>query len=112
MSVSPEIEGETSPTFRRVVVDGVFGHVDSIGLSALLYSEYSIIDKVLETAILSPHRAKIKRVAEMEVIMSPMQMKATYCWFEKKIKEYEALFGKIPSPEEVQTRAKELGRER
>lgn len=109
MAMMPEIKGETSPEFRRVIVNGIFGHVDSIGLEAIVYSETSIIDKVLETPNLSPNRATVKRIAEFEVIMSPMQMKATQIWLERKIKEYETLFGKIPSPEEVESRAKDLG---
>lgn len=108
MSGAPEIVGETSPNFRTIVVDGIFGHVDSIGLIATLYSETSILDKVLEIPELAPHRAKIRRTAEMEIIMSPMQLKSTYLWLEKKMKEYETLFGDIPSPEEVQTRARDL----
>lgn len=101
----PEIKGETSPQFRRIIADGIFGHIDSLGLDAIVYSEHDVIDKVLETAPLSAHRATIKRVAEVELILSPMQMKATLLWLENKIKEYEALFGRIPSPEEVQSRA-------
>ena len=108
MSISPEITGETSPNFRRVIVDGMYGHIDSIGLNAIVYSQINIIDKVLETPDLTPARTKVKRIVEFEMVMSPMQMKSTYLWLEKKIKAYETLFGKIPSPEEVESRTKYL----
>lgn len=108
MTMMPEIKGETSPDYRRVIANGIFGHIDSLGLNAIIYSEYRIIDKALESPMLAPNRAIIKRVAEFELIMSPMQMKTTQIWLERKIKEYEALFGKIPSPEELDSRAKHL----
>jgi hypothetical protein len=33
-------------------------------------------------------------------------MKSIHKWLEDKIKEYERLFGQIPSPEEVESRAR------
>ncbi len=110
MSGIPEIDGETSPNFKRIIVDGVFGHIDSIGLQVIMYSQHSIIDKALESEPIASNRAKIKRIAECELIMSPMQLKSVCLWLEQKVKEYETLFGKIPSPEEVQARARNLNR--
>ena len=41
-----------------------------------------------------------------------MQMKATFLWLEKKLKEYESIFGRIPSPEELQAKAEEFHRKK
>jgi hypothetical protein len=43
----PKIQSETSEHFRRIVVGGMFGTVDSIGLQATVYSEYLAIEKAL-----------------------------------------------------------------
>ena len=102
----PEIKSETSPQYRRVYVAGVFGGIVPSGLEAVFYSESKDIEKVLQTQPLSTHRMEIKRVAEIELLIDPMQMKSIYIWLDNKIKEYEKLFGRIPSPEELDTRFK------
>lgn len=102
----PEIQGETSPSYKRVLVTGLFGSIQPFGLQAMVYSTQQIIDKVIASEPLSPNRTVIKRTVECELIMDPMQMKSVYQWLGQKIAEYEHLFGKIPSPEEVESRAR------
>ena len=106
MSGIPEIVSEYSDKFRRIQVSGVFGGVVAGGLEATIYSEQRDIEKVLATAQLAANLTKIKRVIECELIIDPMQMKSIHKWLGKKIGDYEELFSKIPSPEEVQSRSK------
>lgn len=106
MNDLPEIESEYSQNYRRINVSGIFGGTRPNGVEAILYSETMDIKKVLETQPLSINRTKIKRVIECELVLDPMQMKSTYKWLGDKIKDYEILFGRIPSPEEVESRAK------
>ncbi len=106
MSNLPEFEGETSPIFKKIVVEGVIGNVDAIGLEMLIYSHQRIVDKALASEPLSHHKTRYKRTAECELIMSPTQLKSIYMWLGSKLEEYEALFGKIPSPQELQSRLK------
>jgi len=102
----PEIQGEYSQDFRRIIASGMFGRIIPSGLEAIVYSTHSIVDKVLSTEPLSPNRAAIKRVIECELLIDPMQMKSVHMWIGKKIAEYEKIFGTIPSPEEVDSRAR------
>jgi len=102
----PEIKSEYSPNFKRINVNGIFGGVRPNGVEAIIYSEQNDIEKVLETQPLSANRTIIKRIIECELLIDPMQMKSIHKWLTEKIKDYEELIGPIPSPEEVQSRAK------
>lgn len=103
----PEIKGEYSPEFRRIFAGGFFGSIQPYGLEATVYSNQRTgMDKVMSTEPISPSRSTLKRIVECELIIDPMQMKSLYNWLDKKIKEYEKIFGNIPSPEEVESRAR------
>lgn len=102
----PEFKSEYSPTYKRINVGGLFGKIHPVGLQGFVYSEELLIDKVLATEPVSPNRAMIKRTVECELIIDPMQMKSIQRWLNQKIAEYEKIFGQIPSPEEVESRAR------
>jgi hypothetical protein len=102
----PEIQGEYSPTFKRVIVAGVFGTVQPLGLETAIYSEERKIDRVITTEPMSTNRMMLKRVVECELIFDPMQMKTFHKWLGTKIEEYEKVFGHIPSPEELESRTR------
>jgi hypothetical protein len=53
----------------------------------------------------------LKRVVECELIFDPMQMKTFHKSLGTKIEEYENVFGRIPSPEELQSRTRRLAGE-
>ena len=106
MSKQPEFEAETAPNFKKIVIDGVIGSIDSIGLNVIIYSDQRIVDKSLESEPIAFHKIKHKRVAECELVMSPIQLKSIYTWMGEKLEEYEAIFGKVPSAEELQSRLK------
>src|SRR5690348_17704805 len=99
MSGIPEIKGETSPTYKRILVTGLFGSVQPFGLQVMVYSTQQNIEKVIASEPLAPQRTIIQRFVECELIVDPMQMKSIHQWLGIKISEYEQLFGKIPSPE-------------
>lgn len=103
MSGVPVIETENSDCFKRINVAGFFGGIGASGLEATVYSERRDMLKALETEPISPNRLAIKRVVECELLISPITMKTTYDWLGKKIEEYEKLFGRIRSPEEIQS---------
>ena len=106
MSNLPEFEGETSPNFRKIIVEGVIGNIDSIGLDVLIYSGERIVDNALKSEPIAFHKIKHKRIAECELVLSPAQLKSVYEWLGAKLQEYEAIFGKIPSQQDLQTRLK------
>lgn len=102
----PDIESGYSDSFKRIVVSGMFGSVQPIGLNASVYSEYQKVDKVLLSVNPEPTKSVIRRVIECELIIDPMQMKSIYLWLKTKIEEYERIFGTIPSPEEIESKFK------
>ena len=102
----PEIKSEYAEDYKKIYVGGIFGGARPFGVEAVIYSETMDVKKVLETQPLSANRAVVKRIAECELIIDPMQMKSVYKWLGDKIKDYEKLFGTIPSPEEVGSRAR------
>lgn len=104
MSSTPEISSEYASDYKKVFVAGIFGGTRAFGVEAVLYSETTDVTKVLQTQPLNPNRAVVKRIAECELVMDPLQMKSTYQWLGNKIKEYERLFGPIPSPEELDSK--------
>jgi hypothetical protein len=106
MSGLPEIEAENSPTYKRINVAGIYGGIVPGGLDAVLYSEERRIEKVLETEPLNHNRMYVKRIAEVDLILDPLQMKAVHKWIGDKIAEYEKIFGRIPSPEELEARTR------
>ena len=65
----PEIQGETSPSYKRILVTGLFGSIQPFGLQAMVYSTQQIIDKVIASEPLSPNRTVIKRTVECELII-------------------------------------------
>lgn len=106
VSGNVEFQGETSPTFKKIVVEGVFGNVESIGLEMLVYSSRRNVDKALESDPVNTQRPSYTRTAECELIFSPASMRSLYEWLGEKLENYEALYGKIPAPDEIQSRFK------
>jgi hypothetical protein len=100
-----KIEATTSSNFRRIIADRFYGGLDSIGLKAIIFSERSDIENVINTEDTNKQQAVLLRTIECELIIKPEQMKALHVWLGDKIDDYEAMYGKIPSPEEVDKRA-------
>lgn len=106
MSGMPEISSEYAADYKKISVAGIFGGTRAFGVEAILYSETMDVTKVLQTQPLNPGRATVKRIAECELIIDPLQMKSIHQWLGAKIQEYEKLFGIIPSPEELDSKLK------
>lgn len=97
----PEIQSEYSSDFKRIHVADIYGHVNSGGLEATIFSEQSIIDEVIKTIPISRERVKIKRIVECDLFIDPMKMVSIYEWLGKRIDEFEKLFGKITTQKEL-----------
>ncbi len=103
--IVPEIKSDTSDAHRRIVVAGVFGGARSYGLEVTVYSEQGDYERVLESQPPNPARNILRRTIETTLVIDPMQMKSIHEWLGKNMAEYERMFGKIPSPEEVRNRS-------
>ena len=96
--------GETSPNFRKIVVDGFLGNIESIGLDMQVYSSQKLLDRALELPSIEVPLTVFKRTVECELILSPLQLKATAEWLQEKVEEYEAIFGRILTQEEADSK--------
>ncbi|MDF2738497.1 MAG: hypothetical protein K0S93_2358 [Nitrososphaeraceae archaeon] len=99
-----KIQGERSINYRRIVVAGLFGNISPLGLEAIVYSQERLPEKVLETEPLSLDKVTLKRTAECDLIIDPLEMKSIYEWLGRKIVEYEKVFGEIPSSTDLEKR--------
>jgi len=104
MSVIPDIESKRSESYRIINVAGIFGGIRPSGVEAVIYSETQDITKVLRTQPLDPTKIIVSRIAECELVIDPVQLKSIQLWINQKVADYEKVFGKIPSPEEIESR--------
>jgi hypothetical protein len=96
----------TSPDFRTIIADRFYGiTIDSMGLRTNVISECNDIENVINTEEIKNEEPNLVRTVECELLIKPQQMKAFHVWLGHKIEDYEAMYGTIPSPEEVDRRA-------
>lgn len=105
MSGMPVIESIESSDYKRIFVAGVLGSARPGGVNAIVYSERTDPVDSLKAMQPQPQRIVLRRTVECELMLDPQQLKSLHIWLGSKIKEYERLFGRIPSPEEVASRA-------
>lgn len=106
MSGLPDIQAEYSENYRRINVAGIFGGIIAGGVEAIVYSEERRAERVLASQPVSPNKMSIKRTVEVQLIIDPIQMKAMKQWLEQQIAQYEKVFGRIPSPEEIENKTR------
>jgi hypothetical protein len=82
------------------------GYTDSLGLIATFFSNNGVYNEVLSSIPSALHRKKLKRIIECELIMSPTALRDIHRFLGEQIGHYEALYGKIPSDEEMESRRK------
>jgi hypothetical protein len=107
MSGFPNIETVYSETYKRVNVAGMFGGIAGSGVEAIVYSEERRAEKALATQPISTNKMSVRRTIEFQLIIDAMQMKAIHQWLEQQIKQYEKIFGHIPSPNEIEAKIRE-----
>jgi hypothetical protein len=83
-----------------------------MGLRAHIISESLDIENVINTEQIKNENPKLIRTIECELIIKPQQLKALHVWLGGKIEEYEAMYGKIVPPEEVDKRAEKYFQEK
>jgi len=103
-----EILTEYSPSFRRIFLTGIYGYITPSGVEFVAYSEQTLIDEIIKSPNLNEGKKKIKRVVECDLIIDPMQMVAFHRWLGLKIKEYEHVFGTIPTPNQMNERLQSI----
>lgn len=105
MQNAPDVTARYSDTFKRIHVNGIFGGVREGGVEFVVYTDQSKFEKSLSTISPGNNKTYIEREIHAELFLNPMQMKSVHVWLGNKIKDYEKIFGTIPSPEEASSRA-------
>ncbi|CAN5609727.1 hypothetical protein BH18THE1_BH18THE1_16860 [soil metagenome] len=110
---SHDVRVVTSPDFRRIVADRFYGiTLDSMGLRTSIISEAVDIENVINTEEIKNEIPILVRTIECELVIKPQQVKALHVWLGHKVEEYEAMYGNIIPPEEVDKRAERYYKEK
>ena len=97
----PEIIVERDPSYRSIVVSGVFGGHRPGFFEAIVYTDELVADDALSSIPPATERIKIKRVLQCRLVMDPVQAKNLLQWLKQHIDRYEKEFGEIkPAPKE------------
>jgi len=108
MSV-PEFKARKHEHYRTINANGMFGGVRMGYIEAILFTEETDLTSAMGSAQFNPSKTEIERILQCRIVWDPIQLKATAIWLNNKVKEYEELFGAIPSPEEVAEKQKRKG---
>lgn len=107
----PDVETKYHEQFRTFNVDGIFGGMRGMHLEAILYSDEMETEQALSTAQAQPQKTKVKRTIQSRLIIDPLEAKIIIQWLTAQINQYEKLFGRVPSPEELESKASKSGLE-
>lgn len=104
----PDINVKISDKFHDFALSGYWGGIRSYGVEFTVYSEKLDFFDAFASQTPKNSKAKVERIIEANIRIDPLQLVSFHSWLGKKIEEYRAIFGQIPSPEEIQHRQKEL----
>ena len=105
----PEFDSDYAGDHKKIVVAGVLGRISPLGALWTVYSELTDATNVLKAQRPAANRAVVRRTVECDLVIDPMQMKTMHMLLDRQIKEYERMWGPIPSPEELQSRRRRDG---
>lgn len=103
--MTPKIDANEHPQYRTINVGGAVGGYRPMFFEVIIYSDETTATEALASADLAPERSTVKRTIECRLLIDPFKAKSIYKWLERNIVEYEKIFGRIPSPEELQAKA-------
>lgn len=98
----PKVEVAKHENYRTIIVNGVLGGLRPGFFEAIVYTDEVVGDEALSTALSSPEKAYIKRTIQCRLVFDPFQAKSLAQWLTNNVKEYEKLFGKIPTSNELE----------
>ena len=101
---STKIEVKEHPNYRTINVNGVYGSHRPQYFEVILYSEEVDAKDVLASPENPQIRPTVKRTLETRLVINPFTAKSILYWLNQNVAEYERLFGRIPSPEEVNSK--------
>jgi hypothetical protein len=102
--MKPKVELVEHPNYRTINVSGVIGGHRPMFFEAVLFSNELKVTEALTDAELNPERSHIKRTIECRLVMDPFEAKIMATWLNSEIATYEKNYGRIPSPEEVNSK--------
>lgn len=93
----PVFEDSKSPDFKYVFVTGVFGGLDPNDARMIFFLDRLEPETTNQPVVGGQKIKKVNRELQVEVHMSPAQFKTVAAWMVNHIKNYESMFGEIPT---------------
>ena len=95
--VSPKFEDVNSSDYKSIFSTGVFGTLDPNGGRIIFFIDHIVPITSNDPVPGASKIDKIKREYLTEVHMTPTQFKVLAMWMNSHVKQYEELFGTIPT---------------
>lgn len=97
----PKVVVEKHEGYRTIIQSGVLGGHRPGFFEWVIYTDEGVVDEVLSTIPPDVTKLHIKRTLQCLVRATPDQAKSMAAWLNQHIVEYEKLFGKIVTPEDL-----------
>jgi hypothetical protein len=104
----PKILVERDENYKAIIQSGIYGGHRPGFFEWVVYTDEMVADDSLSTVPPDPGKITIKRTLQFTLIATPFEAKSMASWLTHHIEEYEKTFGKIPTPEDLGKKAKEL----
>ena len=102
----PKIVVEKHEAYRTIIQSGVFGGHQPGFFEWVIYTDEGVVDEALSTIPPDPAKVQIKRTLQCVVKATPDQAKSMAQWLNQHIIDYEKLFGKILTPQDLAKKGK------
>lgn len=109
MSEAPDVEVSKSSTYKEIYVTGQVVNIGYNGLNLTVLHDSQSLEKALSGNEFKISKAVINREIECTLNLSPINMKAWAMMFQQNVEQYERMFGRIMSPEEVSEKFRQGG---
>jgi hypothetical protein len=102
------VRNEYASTYKQIPVSAFVTTISEKGLELTAYVEE---EDFKPEGMIQPGVIYVKRMIETRLAVNPIQLKLLYTLLGRQLENYEKVYGKIPTPEEVNTRIVEMSKQ-
>ena len=102
------VRNEYASTYKQIPVSAFVTTLSEKGLEMTAYVEE---EDFKPEGTIQPGVIYVKRTLETRLAVNPLQLKLLHSLIGRQLENYEKVYGKIPTPEEVNTRIAELSKQ-
>lgn len=103
------VRNEYASTYKQIPVSAFVTTLSEKGLEMTAYVEEE--EDFKPEGTIQPGVIYVKRTLETRLAVNPLQLKLLHSLIGRQLENYEKVYGKIPTPEEVNTRIAELSKQ-